>query len=69
MPELTLEPRTTALIAIDLQNGIVSMPVVPHSADDVVTRTASLAAKLRGASPSVTRPLTWCEGRSVTWDG
>jgi nicotinamidase-related amidase len=38
----TLDSRT-ALVAIDLQNGIVGMPVQPHAASDVVSRTAELA--------------------------
>ncbi|GAB7110063.1 hydrolase [Streptomyces phaeofaciens JCM 4814] len=42
----TLDPRT-ALVAIDLQNGIVGMPVEPHPAADVVARTAELADAFR----------------------
>lgn len=42
----TLDPRT-ALVAIDLQNGIVGMPVQPHAASDVVSRTAELADAFR----------------------
>ncbi|MEV6112746.1 hydrolase [Streptomyces sp. NPDC052109] len=42
----TLDPRT-ALVAIDLQNGIVGMPVQPHAASDVVARTAALAEAFR----------------------
>lgn len=41
-----LDPRT-ALVAIDLQNGIVGMPTQPHSGPDVVARTAGLADAFR----------------------
>ena len=41
-----LEPRT-ALLAIDLQNGIVGQPVQPHSGPEVVARTAQLAHAFR----------------------
>ncbi|MFG2263520.1 hydrolase [Streptomyces sp. NPDC048720] len=46
MSVTTLDPRT-AFVAIDLQNGIVAMPTQPHSAADVVSRTAELAAAFR----------------------
>ncbi|MFJ9817540.1 hydrolase [Streptomyces sp. NPDC101151] len=42
----TLDPRT-ALVVIDLQRGIVSMPTQPHAAADVVARTAELADAFR----------------------
>jgi len=42
----TLDPRT-ALVVIDLQQGIVGMPTQPHAAPDVVARTAELAAAFR----------------------
>ncbi|MGW0765707.1 hydrolase [Streptomyces sp. NPDC002676] len=42
----TLDPRT-ALVAIDLQNGIVGMPTQPYAASDVVARTARLAEAFR----------------------
>jgi nicotinamidase-related amidase len=45
----TLDPRT-ALVAIDLQNGIVGLPTQPHSAPDVVSRTARLADAFRARS-------------------
>ncbi|MFF4394175.1 hydrolase [Streptomyces sp. NPDC001480] len=41
-----LDPRT-ALVAIDLQNGIVGMPTQPHTGPDVVARTAELADAFR----------------------
>ncbi|MEU0256773.1 hydrolase [Streptomyces sp. NPDC006184] len=42
----TLDPRT-ALVAIDLQNGIVAMPTKPYPGADVVSRTAGLADAFR----------------------
>lgn len=47
MSSLTLDPKTTALVVIDLQRGIVGMPTVPHAAADVVTRTVSVAKRFR----------------------
>ncbi|WP_320782337.1 isochorismatase family protein [Streptomyces sp. CRN 30] len=41
-----LDPRT-ALVVIDLQAGIVAAPVAPHSAADVVARSAALADAFR----------------------
>jgi nicotinamidase-related amidase len=42
MPVTTLDDRT-ALVVIDLQNGIVAAPAVPHATADVVARTGRLA--------------------------
>ncbi|MBF4685238.1 isochorismatase family protein, partial [Cronobacter sakazakii] len=44
---LTLNPATTALVVIDLQEGILPFAGGPHSADDVVARAARLAEKCR----------------------
>ncbi|GGL63481.1 hydrolase [Streptomyces fumigatiscleroticus] len=46
MAVTTLDPRT-ALVVIDLQNGIVGAPVTPHSGADVVARTVELADAFR----------------------
>jgi nicotinamidase-related amidase len=40
---LTLDPKTTALVLIDLQKGIVSRPVQPHSGSAVVEKSVALA--------------------------
>jgi nicotinamidase-related amidase len=45
MPITTLDPKT-ALVVIDLQNGIVALPVV-HPAADVVAKSRSLAEAFR----------------------
>ncbi|MCS0605428.1 isochorismatase family protein [Streptomyces sp. LP11] len=42
----TLDPRT-ALVAIDLQNGIAAMPTAPYPAADVIARTGELAGAFR----------------------
>jgi nicotinamidase-related amidase len=47
MSALTLDPATSALVLIDLQRGIVTMPTVPHTASDVVARGAELAERFR----------------------
>jgi nicotinamidase-related amidase len=47
MPNLEINPATTALVVIDLQNAIVARAVAPHAASDVVQRSAALAASLR----------------------
>ena len=53
MAELKIEPAKTALVAIDLQRGIVSMPAAPRSAPEVVQRAAQLAKALRTAGGTV----------------
>lgn len=45
MPKL--DPQKTALILIDLQQGLLSLPILPHSAQTVVANSLGLAAKLR----------------------
>jgi nicotinamidase-related amidase len=44
---LTELDEGTALVVIDLQQGIVSMPCAPHSATEVVERTKLLAQSFR----------------------
>ncbi|MFJ9899408.1 isochorismatase family protein [Streptomyces sp. NPDC091280] len=48
MAVTTLDPRT-ALVVIDLQNGIVGAPTQPYSGPEVVARTVELADAFRGA--------------------
>ncbi|EIZ8956293.1 hydrolase [Cronobacter sakazakii] len=50
---LTLNPATTALVVIDLQEGILPFAGGPHSADDVVARAARLAEKCRAVGAPV----------------
>jgi nicotinamidase-related amidase len=51
--DLTLDPKATALVVIDLQKGIVEAPRDPHSPADVVKRSADLARALRQAGGQV----------------
>lgn len=53
MADLTLDPSTTALVLIDLQRGIAGMATQPHSASDVVARSAKLARAFRAAGGTV----------------
>ncbi len=46
-PTLTLDPKSTAVVLIDLQNMIVSRQLAPHAASDVVERSAALAEAVR----------------------
>jgi nicotinamidase-related amidase len=47
MAELQLDPKKTALVLIDLQNAIVGMNPVPHSAAQVVENSRKLAEAFR----------------------
>jgi nicotinamidase-related amidase len=47
MAELQLDPQKTALVIIDLQNAIVGMNPVPHSAAQVVENSKKLAEAFR----------------------
>jgi nicotinamidase-related amidase len=51
--ELKIDPSKTALVVIDLQNGIVRIPAGPHSAPEVVARAAKMAAAMRAARGTV----------------
>ena len=53
MAELQLDPKKTALVLIDLQNAIVGMNPVPHSAVQVVENSKKLADAFRGQGASV----------------
>jgi nicotinamidase-related amidase len=45
--DLVLDPKTTALVLIDLVHAIVGMQVKPHSSAEVVSRAARLADAFR----------------------
>src|SRR6202162_4837952 len=47
MAELQLDPKTIALLLIDLQNAIVGMNLVPHTAAQVVENSRKLAEAFR----------------------
>jgi nicotinamidase-related amidase len=47
MTALTLDAATTALVVIDLQQGIVAMPTVPRSGSEVLAQSVRLAKRFR----------------------
>ena len=47
MTAFSLDPRTTALVVIDLQSGIVAVPTVPFPASDVIANASQLARRFR----------------------
>ncbi|HEX5284669.1 MAG TPA: isochorismatase family protein [Bryocella sp.] len=47
--QLTLEPKKTALVLIDLQGAIVTRDTAPYKPFDVITRAAKLADAVRTA--------------------
>lgn len=47
------DPKTTALVSIDLQARVMSMNVAPHSAADCAARTAQIAASLKSKGGTV----------------
>jgi len=44
---LTLDPKRTALVLIDLQRGIMGRQTAPHAASDVLARSNELAKRFR----------------------
>lgn len=50
---LTLDPRTTALVLIDLQKGIIGRALAPHSGPDIVKAGGELAGRFRAAGAPV----------------
>ncbi|MGW1742211.1 isochorismatase family protein [Nocardia sp. NPDC001965] len=66
MPLSALDERT-ALIVVDLQNGVLSRPVAPEPVPVVVTRTVELAAAFRAAGlPVVLVRMTTAAGTDAT---
>jgi nicotinamidase-related amidase len=53
MAELQLDPKKTALVLIDLQNAIVGMNPVPHTAAQVVENSRKLAESFRALGAPV----------------
>jgi nicotinamidase-related amidase len=52
---MQLNPKTTALVLIDLQKGILAMPVAPHRGSEVYERSMVLAQRFRVAGAPVVR--------------
>lgn len=51
--DLVLDPKTTALVLIDLEHAIVALPVAPYSSAEVVSRAAKLVDAFRQKSGTV----------------
>jgi nicotinamidase-related amidase len=52
---MQLDAKSTALVLIDLQKGVLAMPVAPHSATEVYQRSMQLAQRFRAAGAPVVR--------------
>ena len=52
---IALDPKTTALVLIDLQNGILGRKLAPISADDLVAR----GKRWRQSFAPLARPSCW----------
>lgn len=63
MPSHTVyDPKTTALVLIDLQKAIVASPLQPRSSADVVGASRALADRFRAAgAPVVLVHVTWAK--------
>lgn len=53
MPQLRIDPKSTALVLIDLQNGITRNSTAPHTAATVVSRAVRLADAFRASGSTV----------------
>ena len=53
MASLSLDPKSTALVLIDLQNGIVGLPLAPYTGAEVAERGSRLASALRASGATV----------------
>ena len=53
MTTIAIDPRKTALVLIDLQQGVVSRPFAPRSGSEVVQNASRLAAKFRALGATV----------------
>ncbi|HEX6959712.1 MAG TPA: hydrolase [Ferrovibrio sp.] len=63
----SLDPRSTALVLIDLQKGILRLPIAPHPPEQVVQNATQLAKAFRKAmAPVVLVHVGWSEGFSDT---
>ncbi len=52
---MKLDAETTALVLIDLQRGVLAMPVAPHPAAAVYERAMQLAQRCRASGAPVVR--------------
>jgi nicotinamidase-related amidase len=55
-----LDPKRTALVLIDLQNGILAMPLAPRSGAEVLATGTALARRFRAAgAPVILVRVAW----------
>ena len=52
---MQLDAKSTVLVLIDLQKGVLAMPVAPHPATEIYQRSMQLAQRFRAAGASVVR--------------
>jgi nicotinamidase-related amidase len=52
---MQLDAKSTALVLIDLQKGVLAMPVAPYPASEVYQRSMQLAQRFRAAGAPVVR--------------
>ncbi len=64
---LELNAKTTALVVIDLQEGILPFAGGPHTADEVVNRAGKLAAKFRASGQPVFLVRVGWSADCVAW--
>lgn len=50
---IALNPRTAALVLIDLQNGVLGRKLAPISTEELLERGKALAQRFRGAEAPV----------------
>jgi nicotinamidase-related amidase len=50
---ISLDPKTTAVVLIDIQKGILRLPLTPHSASDVITTSCTFTETCRRAGATV----------------
>ena len=50
---MKLDPRTTALVMIDLQNGVLGRPLLPHPATELLESATKLAGRFRYAGAAI----------------
>jgi nicotinamidase-related amidase len=53
MNSLAIDPKKTALVLIDLQQGIVSRPIAPRLGPEIVQNSVRLAAKFRALGATI----------------
>lgn len=53
MPDLSLDPKSTALVLIDLQKGIAGRTTAPHTAPEVIANAVKIAERCRALGSTV----------------